>query len=140
MTKVNRAALASAIYASNVDLDQPMLWKMAAAESFRAADVWIEFYRGNEEAQELSLEINEQVIQILKLVKGGQKIQAIKDLRTRTGLGLKEAKDRVDFLEKKFKDIDFEGLTTDEAIQAMLKTGPASAQLIKEELCAGIKI
>ena len=37
---------------------------------------------------------------IQALVRERRKIEAIKALRERTGLGLKEAKDRIDFLER----------------------------------------
>ena len=126
MVKVNRAALASAIYANSVDLSMPMYYRERAKESFRAADIWIDYYRSEEESKELGLELNEQVFQIMKLVKQGQKIQAIKELRARSGLGLKEAKDQVDHMERKYKHIDFERLSCDEAIEAMLQAGAAT--------------
>ena len=79
------------IYANNVDLGYPLKHEQTAAQSYQAAEIFFKYAKKQVPAGVTALQ---------KLVDqwlaNGKTIQAIKEVRNGTGLGLKEAKDAVD--------------------------------------------
>lgn len=96
---IQREALACTIYAKMVDPDKPMLNKACAAAAFKAADDFIEYFEENEK-QDSPAQMEDMKQAVITMLQGNPhyKIPAIKEVRTRTGWGLKEAKDYVDKL------------------------------------------
>lgn len=83
--------VASLIYAHQVDLRVPILHEELANKAFEAA---IRFKKVADANQEKYYEDKFKVAR--EQLASGNRIAAIKEVRTATGLGLKEAKDMVD--------------------------------------------
>ena len=87
-----RDKIAARIYANNVDLKSPLYHQECINESYQAADIFMK-HMNKDKPDRFTLSIVE------AFLKSGKKIHGIKEVRDRTGLGLKEAKEAVDFFE-----------------------------------------
>ena len=95
------------------------MFREAARASFQAADIWIKYYKKYEEPDEIQAELDEQVFKILRTMRKAGKIAAIKEVRTTTGMTLREAKEHVESLNKKFEGVNIDELDCDATIKRM---------------------
>lgn len=87
-----RDKIASQIYANNVELTRPLYYQQCVNDSYLAADIFMKHMNK-------SKPIRFTLPSVEAFIKNGKRIPAIKEVRNRTGLGLKEAKEAVDFFE-----------------------------------------
>lgn len=102
------------------------------------AMAWLESRAATERPSTASIS-REAMLQVFGYLRAGNKIEAIKLYREQTGLGLKEAKDAVDGLEKAVNA----GLPIDSMLTAPVPTNPAQGnwmQEVMDEIRAGRKI
>jgi ribosomal protein L7/L12 len=91
------------VEAGKIDEAVEVYAKFAGVDIYSAKDAVAEIQREPEASDHLSDAASAADPQIVALVQQGKKIEAIKIYRERTGLGLKEAKDAVEQIEREMK-------------------------------------
>ena len=92
--------VAAIIYSNNIDLNSPLLWKQTAKKAIQAAEAYGKYIQEYKK-ENIEVDVEYKVSEIKKFINNnpGKKIDWIKEIRTKFGIGLKEAKQTADFYE-----------------------------------------